>query len=444
VTTTPSNKFAVRGETLAFQADPFALPLGQSPVDTVRHESDGVVVVEDGRIVDLGPAADTLRRHPGVPVERWSGHLIMAGFVDAHIHYPQTEIIASYGAQLLEWLETYTFPAELKFADPAYAAAAAELFLDLCLRNGTTAASVYATVHAASVDALFAAAERRGMAIATGKCLMDRNAPAGLMDTVRTGLDESAALIGRWHGRARLTYVVTPRFAVTSTPEQLASAGALWRANPGTLMQTHMSENLAEIAWIRDLFPGARDYLDVYDGAGLIGPGANLGHCIHLQPREIARLRESGTGISHCPTSNQFIGSGLFDLAELRDTRDQPIPVGLATDVGGGSSFSMFATMRAAYEVAQLRGHSLHPVKAYWLATAGSADVMRMSDQVGRLAMGQMADMVVLDLHSTPLIANRMRHCRGIADVLFTQMILADDRAVAATYVAGRKLYART
>lgn len=430
--------FALRGQTLTFRGDPFMI---KTEAAADFHE-DGAVVIEAGRIREVGPAGAVLARHPGIAVESWPGHLIMAGFVDCHIHYPQTAVIASYGAQLIEWLNTYTFPAELKFADDAHAAASAEFFLDECLRNGTTTVSAYCTVHPGSADALFAAATRRDMRIAAGKVMMDRNAPPGLLDTAERGYRESKALIERWHGKGRNLYAVTPRFAPTSTSAQLDAAGALWREHPGTLMQTHISENPKEIAWVRELFPDATDYLGVYERHGLIGRGAIFGHAIHLTERERAVFCASGSAIAHCPTSNAFIGSGLFDLAGLRHA-DPAATVGLATDVGGGSSFSMMQTMRSAYEIAQLRGYSLHPVRAYYLATVGSAEAMGLGGVVGNLAPGHEADVVVLDLASRPLITERMRHARNLADVLFTQMILADDRAVRATYVAGRKLFDR-
>jgi guanine deaminase len=431
-------KFALRGQTLAFKADPFAV----DPEDALAFDSDGAVVICDGLIEATGPAHEILARYPGIAVEAYPDHLITSGFVDAHIHYPQTGIIASYGAQLMEWLQKYTFPEELKFSDPDYARSIAETFLDEILRNGTTTASVYCTVHPQSVDALFEAATGRGLRMAAGKSMMDRNAPPGLTDTPQRAYDESEALIERWHGRDRSTYVVTPRFSVTSSDAQMEAMGALWKAHPTTLMQTHISENLAEIKSVAALFPTARDYLDTYERVGLIGPGANFGHAIHLGPREIDRLRDTGSGISHCPTSNFFIGSGLFDLAGLRQSAN-PIPVGLGTDVGGGSSFSMLATMRAAYEIAQLRGNSLHPARAFWLATQGSARVLRMHDRIGNLTAGFDADIAVLDLNSTPLIAQRMARTNSISEALFVQIILGDDRAIAATYAGGRLLHRR-
>lgn len=430
--------FAIRGRTLAFRGDPFAV----APEEAVSSEEDGAVVIADGRIVEVGPAHEVLARRPGMRVEAYDGALVMAGFVDSHAHYPQMEIIGSYGEQLLEWLETYTFPTEIRYADYEYARAGAEAYLDGCLANGVTSASVFAATYPGSVEALFEGALQRGMRITSGKNMMDRNCPERLRDTAQSGYDQSKSLIEAWHGRGRLTYAVTPRFAITSSPEQLEAAGALWREHPTTLMQTHMSENLAEIRWVGELYPDAPDYLGAYEAFGLIGEGANFGHCIHLGEREIARLTESGSAVSHCPTSNAFIGSGLFDMKGLRD-RATPIRVGLATDIGGGSSMSMFDTMKAAYEIAQLRGYSLHPAKAFWLATMGSAGALRMDDRIGNLAPGYEADVVVIDLESTPLIRRRMRSADSLFEALFVQMIMADDRAIRATYVAGRKLHDR-
>ena len=437
--TSPASDVTIlQGQTLAFRADPFEVG-HEAAVD---FNSDGAVAMAGGKILEVGPSREVIARHPGAHVERYGRDLIMAGFVDCHAHYPQIDIIASYGEQLLEWLEKYTFPAEASFSDGAHATAAAHRYLDECQRNGITTASVYCTVHAGSVDALFEAARARGFAMAGGKVMMDRNSPADLSDTAQQGYDESKALISRWHGKDRITYVVSPRFAVTSTKEQLEAAGALWKEHPDTLMQTHISENVHEIEQAKALHPYAEDYLDIYDKHGLLGPGANFGHCIHLSPREVQRLWESGSGISHCPTSNLFIGSGLFDMRGLRDC-NQPIRVGLATDVGGGSSFSMFHTMKASYEICQLQNYNLHPAKAFYLATLGSAQVMRLDRILGNLRAGFDADVIVLDLASQPLIATRLAQVDDIFGALFLQMILADDRAVRATYVAGRKAYAK-
>jgi guanine deaminase len=434
-----AGKFAVRGQTLAFRGDPFLV----APEDAVAFDSDGAVVVENGTIAETGPAGEILAKHPGIAVEHYAQDLIMAGFVDCHVHYPQCEVIASYGEQLLEWLNRYTFPAEQKFADPDYARGVAEHFLDEALRNGTTTASVYCTVHPESVDAFFAAAELRGLRMAAGKMMMDRNAPRALLDTAQTGYDQSKALIARWHGRSRLTYVVSPRFAPTSTPEQLEAAGTLWREHPDALVQTHLSENPREIAWVRSLYPDAPDYFGVYERYGLTGRGSNFGHAVHLTDRERAAFRATGSGISHCPTSNAFLGSGLFDMKGLREGRSD-VPVGLATDIGGGSSLSMFQTMRSSYEICRLAGYSLHPAKAYYLATVGSATVMHLADRIGNLLPGHEADFIVIDLRSRPQIARRMDTAADLWEMLFVQMIMADDRAIRATYAGGRKVYARS
>ncbi len=430
--------FALRGQTFAFRADPFQT----CPDEAVSFHSDGAVIVRDGKIAEVGEAGDTLARYPGIRVDSYPGDLIMAGFVDCHAHYPQTRIIASYGAQLLEWLEKYTFPEETKFSDPDYAAAVAEIFLDETLRNGVTTVSVYCSSHPASADALFSAARKRGLRIAAGKCMMDRNCPPELRDTPQRGYDESKALIEKWHGTGRLIYAISPRFAITSTPGQLEAAGALWKEHPACLMQTHLSENKKEIEWIKELFPDEPDYLGVYEKYGLTGPGSNFGHAIYLSEREVAHLKASNSGISHCPTSNTFIGSGLFDMKGLREGEQTAI-AGLGTDVGGGSSFSMFATMKAAYEIAQLRGYSLHPAKAFYLATMGSASVLRLSGKAGNLAPGCDADIVVIDLKSRPLIAERMRHAGSLWEALFVQIILADDRAIRHVYAGGHKAYSR-
>jgi guanine deaminase len=417
------------GQTLGFAADPFT----EGP-DAARHDSRGGVLVEGGVIRALGPADDLRRAHPAARVHDYGTGLISAGFVDAHAHYPQTAIIASWGKRLIDWLHTYTFPEEARFADPVVARATAETCLDLMLAHGTTTVCSYATIHPDSVDAVFAAAQARGLRALAGKTCMDRHAPEGLRDTPRSAHDDSARLIARWHGVDRLSYVITPRFAPTSSPEQLEALGALWAAHPSCLMQTHLSEQPDEIAWVRALFPAARDYLDVYERFGLLGANAVFGHCIHLEPRERARLREAGAALIHCPTSNTFIGSGLFDMAGLKAEGQR---VGLATDIGGGSSFSMLRTMAAAYEVAQLRGTALHPAALWWLATAGSADALGLGDRIGNLAVGHEADLVVLDLASTPAIAQRAARARTLWEALFPTIMMGDDRAVRAVWING-------
>lgn len=361
-------------------------------------------------------------------------HLICPGFVDAHVHYPQTAIIASWGKRLIDWLNDYTFPEEMRLADPAYARAIASRYLDLGLAHGTTTVASYCTIHPHSVDALFDAAAERNQRVVAGKTCMDRNAPEGLRDTAQSAYDDSKALIDRWHGKGRATYAITPRFTPTSTPEQLAALGALWAERPECLMQTHLSEQTDEIAWVRDLHPEARDYLDTYEMHGLLGARGIYGHAIHLEPREIDRLAETGAALVHCPTSNTFIGSGLFDMAGLAA---RGIRLGLATDTGGGSSFSMLRTMAAAYEIGQLRGTPLHAAQLMWLATAGSACSLHLGAQIGSLAAGYEADICVLNLASTPAIAQRVDQAADLWEAVFATLMMGDDRAVADVWIAG-------
>lgn len=398
----------------------------------VRHYPDGLLLVEDGIVTSCGPYAD-----PGVPVETLDG-IIVPGFIDSHIHYPQTERIASHGEQLLQWLERHIFPAEQAFADMDHAAAIAAFFLDELLRNGTTSALVFATVHTQSVDALFEAALTRDMRIVSGKVLMDLG-PPGLRDTPESGHADSEALIARWRGKGRLGYAVTPRFALTSSDQQLAEASALLAVHPDVLMHTHLSENQGEIEAVAGRFPDAADYLDVYDRFGLVGPRSVFAHCVHMSERAMGRMAEAGAGIAFCPTSNLFLGSGLFDLAQ-RDRHG--VKLGMGTDVGAGTSFSLLHTLGEAYKVCQLRGVSLDPFRALHLATAGSARVMGIADKVGALLPGQEADFVVLDPAATPLLARRTKGA-SIHDKLFALQVLGDDRAVAATYLRGKLAYAR-
>ena len=420
------------GQTLTFDADPFI-----AGPDAARHDSRGGVLIDGGIIRATGTAGDLRRAHPAARVHDYGDRLISAGFVDAHIHYPQTAIIASWGKRLIDWLNSYTFPEEMRFADPAHAMQAAETCISLMLAQGTTTFCSYATIHPASVDALFEVAQARGMRVLAGKTCMDRNAPEGLRDTARSAHDDSKALLERWHGRDRLSYVITPRFAPTSSAEQLEALGSLWAEHPDCLMQTHLSEQAEEIAWVRQLFPEARDYLDVYERFGLLGRNALYGHAIHLEPRERARLREVGAALIHCPTSNAFIGSGLFDMAGLSAEGQR---IGLASDIGGGSSFSMLRTMAAGYEIGQLAGNALHPAQLWWLATAGSAAALGLGDQIGRLAPGMEADVIVIDLHSTPAIAQRAQRAETLWEALFPTIMMGDDRAIAATWVNGRQL----
>ena len=417
------------GQVLSFFGNPF-----QDGPGAARHETHGAVLVDACKIADVGPAGMLRARHPQARVTDYGSALISAGFIDAHVHYPQTAIIASWGKRLIDWLNQYTFPEEMRFSDPAYAAEIADRYLDLALAHGTTSMCSYATIHPASVDAFFAAARQRGLRAFAGKTCMDRNAPDGLRDTARSAYDDSKALLTKWHGIERLSYVITPRFSPTSTPEQLQALGALWHEYPDCLMQTHLSEQTDEIAWVRDLFPQARDYLDTYEAQGLLRKGAVFGHAIHLTARERDRLAEAGAALVHCPTSNTFIGSGLFDMSLVNTLR-----VGLATDTGGGSSFSMLRTMAAAYEVAQLRGQALHPSQLMWLATVGSARALRVEHQIGNIATGMEADLVILDLASTPAIAQASARAGDIWQAIFPTIMMGDDRAIKAVWIAGKR-----
>ena len=416
------------GQVLSFAGDPFH----DGPA-AARHESHGAVLVDKGRIADVGPARTLINSHPAARLTDYGRALISAGFIDAHVHYPQTAIIASWGKRLIDWLNLYTFPEEMRLSDPAYATEIAERYIGLALAHGTTSFCSYATIHPTSVDAIFSAAQARGMRAYAGKTCMDRNAPEGLRDTAQSAYDDSKRLLDTWHGVDRLSYVITPRFSPTSTPEQLAALGALWGERPDCLMQTHLSEQLDEIAWVKALFPQSRDYLDTYEAQGLLREGAVFGHAIHLTDREKSRLIEAGASLVHCPTSNTFIGSGLFDMGLARKLR-----VGLATDTGGGSSFSMLRTMASAYEVGQLRGHALHPSELWWLATQGSARALHAEAKIGNVAAGMEADLVVVNLASTPAIAQAAARAGDIWQALFPTIMMGDDRAVTATWVAGR------
>ena len=429
---------AIRGALIDFHADPLI-----EGVAARRYESDGIVAMRDGRIFASGAAATVLPTLPaGTRVTTYAHALITAGFIDSHVHYPQLPIIGAGGKPLLEWLATYTFPAEERYADPASARVVARRYLTENLRNGITTAAVFCTVHRDSADVLFDEAFARGLRLIAGKVLMDRNAPATLLDTAQSGYDDSKALLDRWHGKGRLAYAITPRFAVTSTPAQLEAAGALKRECPDAYVQSHVAESVAEGELVRRMFPDASSYLDVYARHGLTGPRTIYGHGVHLTESDFSFLHDTQTAIAHCPTSNNFLGSGLFHLAVATQAR-RPVRVGLATDLGGGTSFSMLRTMQAGYEVAALAGAPLTPSAMLYLATRGAARALDLESRVGSLAVGMEADVAVLDLRSTPILDFRMRHVRDIDEALAIQMALGDDRAIRATYVAGRLAWDR-
>lgn len=431
---------AIRGPVVTYTGDAFRDGLER----TMRYEPDAIVAMADGKITHFGPASQVRPQLPDDTVVKEYGKdtVIMAGFIDCHVHYPQTQIIGAFGQQLIDWLNKYTFIAEQQFADQEHARDVARVFLQECLRAGTTSAAVYCTVHPQSVDAFFEETEKLGMRMIAGKVLMDRNAPEALTDTAQKGYDESRALISRWHGKGRLLYAVTPRFAASSTPEQMEMAGALWNEHPGTYLQSHVSENRGEISWVKELYPQRIGYLDIYDHYRQLGPRSIYGHGIWLTEQELQRCHETGTAIAHCPTSNQFLGSGLFNMAKAMDSR-RPVRVGLATDIGAGTSFSMLQTLNEAYKVAQLNGNALSAGHAFYLATRGTAKALYLEDKIGSVAVGLEADVIVLDLKSTPVIEYRMRYCRDIDEALFIQMTMGDDRAVLATYIAGRLAWQR-
>jgi guanine deaminase len=431
---------AIRGPVLTYTGDAFVDGLGR----TMRYEPDAIVAMTNGLITHFGPASQVRSQLPdGTHIEEYGADsLIMAGFIDCHVHYPQTPVIGAPGAQLIDWLDKYTFIAEQKFADEAFARDTARIFLKECLRAGTTTAAVYCTVHPQSVEVIFDESERLGLRMIAGKVLMDRNAPAALTDTVQRGYDESKALISKWHGEGRALYAVTPRFAASSTPEQMEMTGALWREHPGTYLQSHVSENREEVAWVRKLYPDRSGYLDVYDHYGQLGPRSIYGHGVWLSEAELHRCHDTGTAIAHCPTSNQFLGSGLFNAANALDPR-RPVRVGLASDIGAGTTLSMLQTLNEAYKTAQLNGNSLSAGHAFYLATRGTAKALYLEDRIGSVAVGMEADVIVLDLKSTPLIEYRTQFCNDLHEMLFIQMTMADDRAVRATYIAGKLLHQR-
>ncbi|HVE48698.1 MAG TPA: guanine deaminase [Casimicrobiaceae bacterium] len=431
----------LRGAYLTSIGDPF---VEEDVEATRRYEADGIVAIADGRIVDAGPASELLaRRVPEEAIEQLPPRtLLVPGFVDCHVHYAQLGVIASWGTQLLDWLDRYTFPAEGAHADAEHAKEAARSFFDATLARGTTTTATFCTVHPASVDAYFEVALERGVRTIAGKVLMDRNAPPLLTDTAQRGYDETKALIASWHGRERLGYAITPRFAPTSSPAQLEAAGALRREHPDCWLQSHVAENRNELAWVRELFPNARDYVDVYASFGLIGKRTIYGHGIHLSEREIAALAESSTALAHCPTSNLFLGSGLFGWEKAK-RRSPPVAVGLGTDVGGGTSLSMLATAAEAYKVAQLGGTSLSPTHLFHLITRGGAQALDLETRVGAIASPMDADLVVLDFDATPLIAQRTRNAQSLDEALFALLMLGDDRAVMKTIVAGRDAWYR-
>ena len=428
-----SARLALRGDLLDFADEP---AWGETESSAVRWRPGHWLLVEGGRIVSVQAEAPG----PDWPREDHAGRLVLPGFVDTHVHSPQLDVIASYGSELLDWLNTYTFPAERRYADPQVAAEGAALFLDALLAHGTTAAVVFPTVHKVSADALFAAAAERGMRLIAGKVLMDRHAPDGLRDDVVQAEADCRELIARWHGRERLAYAVTVRFAPTSTPAQLAMAGRLCAEDATLYMQTHVAENRDEVRWVRELFPEARSYLDVYARAGLLHGRSVLAHGIWLDDTDRAVLRAAGAQIAHSPSSNLFLGSGLFGW---REAEAAGAAVTLASDVGGGTSLSMLRTMADAYKVQAMAHQRLTAWKALHAATRGAARALALEHEIGSLEAGRMADLCVWDWAAGPVAERRMEVARGLHEKVFAWLTLGDERCLVAAYVNGVQRHRR-
>ena len=423
----------IRARTLSF----LRAPLSMDDTAAWRYESDGALLVADGIILASGPYAAVREQARADAIEiDHRPHLIVPGFIDTHVHFPQMQVIGSYAANLLEWLNTYTFPEECRFVETAHAERIAGFFYDEMIRHGTTTAVAYCSVHKASADAYFGEALKRNMRMVGGKVMMDRNAPQGLLDTPQMGYDETRAVIAEWHGKGRNHVAITPRFAITSTPEQMSAAQALAREFPDLHIQTHLSENRDEIDFTCSLFPEADDYTDIYARYGLLGPKSLFGHCIHLSERERDAMSDTGSIAVHCPTSNLFLGSGLFPLKELM-RREKPVRVSVATDVGGGTSYSMLKTMDEAYKIQQLLGERLNPFDSYYHMTLGNAEALSLANRIGTLEPGTDADFIVLNMAATPAMTVKAEVVNSLAEELFLLQTMGDDRAIVETYVAG-------
>ncbi len=430
-------KTAIRADILHFLRDPSIKEASES----FEYYEDGLMLIENGYVTQLGKADELLKSlNNEYEFIDYSGKLIVPGFIDTHIHYVQTDIIASYGARLLEWLEKYTFPAERQFEDAEHAEKISRFFIRELLRNGTTSALILGSVHKQSVDAIFQAAADKKMRMIAGKVMMDRNCPDYLRDTPESSYDDSKALIEQWHNHERLLYAVTPRFAPTSTEAQLKMAGKLVEEHPDVFMHTHVAENKEEVSWVTDLFPDSRSYLDVYDNYGLLRKRSVMAHSIWLNEEDRMRMAETGSAIAHCPTCNLFIGSGLFDINEARE---RGIRVGMGSDVGGGTTFNMLQVLNEAYKVAQLKQYNLPVMRAFYFATLGGAEALYIDEKVGNFQKGKEADLLVLDYAATPLIERRMLVAETLQEKLFTLMMLGDDRVIEHTYIMGNKVYSK-
>ncbi len=423
----------LRGRLLSFKRAPLSI----DDTASYLYIEDGGLLVSEGKIAAIGEYADIRAKAPeGVEEKDHRPHLIVPGLIDMHLHFPQMQVIGSYAANLLEWLNTYTFPEECRFVESAHAQRIATHFYDELIRHGTTTAVAYCSVHKTSADAFFAEALKRNMLMVGGKVMMDRNAPQGLLDTPELGYDETRQVIADWHGKGRNHVAITPRFAITSTPKQMEAAQALAQEFPDLFIQTHLSENLDEIKYTCELYPEAIDYTDIYVRYGLMGTKTLLGHAIHLSDREADVLSETGAVAVHCPTSNLFIGSGLFPMKKLQ-RREKPVRIAVATDIGGGSSYSMLRTMDEAYKIQQLLGDRLNPLESWYLMTRGNAEALSMVDRIGTLDAGTDADITVLNASSTPAMALKMEVVNSLTEELFLMLTMGDDRTVVETYVSG-------
>lgn len=423
----------LRGRLLSFHQ----MPQAADDHDAYFFEEDGAIAIEHGVIIERGTFDHVNETCPDSDIIDHRPHLICPGFIDTHAHFPQVQVIGSYAAQLLDWLNDYTFVEEQKYADPAHCKRMAKVFFDALISHGTTTCVAYCSVHKSSATAFFEEAEARHMRMIGGKVMMDRNAPGALTDTPQSGYDESKELIETWHGRGRACYAISPRFAITSTPSQMEMAQALVREHPDCYMQTHLSENRDEISYAKELYPSARDYLDIYEKYELLGPKSLFGHCIHLEPREIKALAQSRSIAVFCPTSNLFLGSGLFDLFGLEK---ENVRTSIATDIGGGTSYSMLKTLDEAYKITQLRQERLFPLKAFYMLTLGNAEALCLADKIGTLDSGTEADLVVLDSCATSAMALRMQTAKTLSEELFILQTMGDDRAVRQTYIAGKAM----
>lgn len=406
-----------------------------------RYFEKGALVIENGKVAALGYEQDIVPHLSNNHIiKRYDNQLIMPGMIDTHIHLPQIEMIGAYGEQLLTWLTEYAFPTEKKFADQAYAQKISAIFLDELIKNGTTTALVFGTVHPQSVDAFFSEAQQRNLRMIAGKVMMDRNCPEDLSDTAESSYQESKTLIEKWHNVDRLSYAITPRFAPTSTPEQLAKCQQLLAEYPDAYLQTHLSENIAECEWVKELFEDADDYLAVYEQAGLVGKRSVFAHGIHLSEREVCCLAENNATVSHCPTSNLFLGSGLFDFKSYEKFN---VNIGMGTDVGGGTSFSMLRTASEAYKIQQLQQEKFSAFKGLYLATLGGARALDLEGTIGNFNTGCEADFIILDNQATPFLSFRLQQTKTLHEKLFAIMTLGDDRCIQETYVMGKSIYQR-